>query len=89
MFDKYQNEGIKECCEAMFDGVPVSDVNHGKKVNAGLDVINTLCAYYGVTAPMFIDFRESVSHIIPTNCQIINLIKNESDKALRVEVDPS
>lgn len=86
MFSKQINGGIEECCEALIDGVPFSDANHASKVNAGLDIINTLCGYYGVTAPIYIDFRESVTKIIDTNSQVINLIKNESDKTLRVEV---
>ena len=61
-------------------------MGHAGKVNAGLDIINSLCEYYEVTAPIFIDFRESVSKIIPTASQIVNLIKNEPDKTLRVEV---
>lgn len=87
MFNLQVNGGIDETCDAMIDGVPYSDLNHGKKINAGLDCINTLCEFYGVTAPVFIDFRESVSEIIETRSQIINLIKNKPDKKLRVEVE--
>lgn len=87
MFNEQVNQGIDECCDAMVDGVPFSDVNHGKKINAGLDVINTLCSYYGVTAPIFIDFAESVSELIETNSQIISLVKPETfvklDKVLQ------
>lgn len=87
MFEVQVNGGIAETCEALVNGVPFSDANHAGKVNAGIDCINALCAYYGVTAPIFIDFRESVTKIIDTDSQVINLIKNESDKALRVEVE--
>jgi exonuclease SbcC len=87
MFNQQVNGGIDETCEALVDGVPFSDANHAGKVNAGIDCINALCAYYGVTAPIFIDFRESVTKIIETDSQVINLIKNEADKTLRVEVE--
>ncbi len=87
MFNQQVNGGIDECCDALVDGVPFVDANHAGKVNAGIDCINALCAYYEVTAPIFIDFRESVTKIIDTNSQVINLIKNESDKALRVELE--
>ncbi len=87
MFNVQVNGGIDPCCDALVNGVPFSDANHAGKVNAGIDCINALCAYYGVTAPIFIDFRESVTKIIDTDSQVINLIKNESDKALRVEVE--
>jgi exonuclease SbcC len=87
MFNLQVNGGVDECCEAMVDGVPIADVNHGKKINAGLDIINTLCAYYGVTAPIFVDFSESVSELIETSSQVIRLVKPETfvklDKVLQ------
>lgn len=86
LFDDQINGGVKEMCEAMVDGVTWSDVNHAGKVNAGLDCINVLASQYGSTAPIFIDFRESVSRIIETESQVINLFKSELDKVLRVEV---
>jgi exonuclease SbcC len=91
LFDQQLNGNIVEICQALVNTngvyVPFDDANHAGKVNAGLDIINSLCEYYEVTAPMFIDFRESVTKIIDTDSQVINLIKNESDKALRVEVE--
>lgn len=87
LFETQINGGISECCEAMVDGVGWPDVNHAGKVNGGLDIINVLAAHYGCVAPIFIDFRESVSRIIETGSQVINLIKSEADKVLRVEVD--
>ena len=48
-------------------------------MNAGLDIINTLCKFYGVCAPIFIDNRESVNDIIETESQIINLVVNKDN----------
>ena len=87
LFETQINGGISECCEAMVDGVGWPDVNHAGKVNGGIDCINILSKHYQCTAPIFIDFRESVSRIIETGSQVINLIKSEPDKVLRVEVD--
>jgi exonuclease SbcC len=90
MFDVQINGGVVECCETLINTngswVPWADANHAGKTNAGIDIINTLCKHYGVSAPIFIDFRESVSKIIDTESQVINLIKSEPDKKLRVEV---
>lgn len=86
LFETQINGGISECCEAMVDGVGWPDVNHAGKVNGGLDIINVLAGHYGCVAPIFVDFRESVSRIIDTGSQVINLIKSEPDKVLRVEV---
>lgn len=74
MFDTQINGGEVESCEALIDGVPFSDANTASKINAGLDIINTLCDYYQVTAPIFIDNRESVVELIETESQVINLI---------------
>lgn len=91
LFEIQINGGLKECCEALVNTngswVPFADANHAGKVNAGLDVINALAEFYGCTAPIFIDFRESVTEILPTKSQVINLYKNEADKVLRVEVE--
>lgn len=87
LFKTNINGGIEEMCEAMVDGVEFnSNLNHAARVNAGLDIINVLADHYGCTAPIFIDFRESVSRIIETKSQVINLVKSEVDKTLRVEV---
>jgi len=87
LFKTNINGGIEEICEALVGGVAFStNLNHAARVNAGLDIINVLSAHYGCTAPIFIDFRESVSRIIETESQVINLIKSEPDKTLRVEV---
>lgn len=68
-----------ETCIPLIDGVPYGSANTASKMNAGLDIINTLCKFYGVCAPIFIDNRESVNNIIPTESQIINLVVNHDN----------
>lgn len=85
MFETQINGGEAECCETLINGVPFSDANTASKVNAGLDIINTLCEFYDVNAPIFIDNRESVVKLTETESQVINLIVSEKDKTLRVE----
>lgn len=85
LFNSQVNGGIEETCEALIDGVPFSNANTASQINAGLDIINTLCSHYGVQAPIFIDNRESVNQLIETNSQVINLIVSK-DKNLKVEV---
>lgn len=84
MFETQINGGEVECCIATINGVPFSDANTASKINAGLDIINTLCDYYQVSAPVFIDNRESIVSLIPTESQIINLVVSKEDKQLRV-----
>lgn len=84
MFDTQINGGENECCEATINGVPYSDANTASKINAGIDVINTLTEFYNVSAPIFIDNRESIVNVLPTHSQLINLVVSASDKKLRV-----
>lgn len=87
MFDPQINEGIKETCVTLVSGVPFPDANHAGKINAGMDIINTLSNHFGVTAPVFIDERESVVNLIETDAQVINLIVDKSYQALTLKTD--
>lgn len=69
-----------ETCIPLVKGVPYGSANTAGQVNAGLDIINTLCRHYGICAPIFIDGRESVNEIIPTESQIINLVVTKDNK---------
>lgn len=84
MFEAQINGGEKETCEATINGVPFSDANTASKINAGVDIINTLCDYYKVNAPLFLDNRESVVNLVETKSQVINLIVSGEDKNLRI-----
>jgi DNA repair exonuclease SbcCD ATPase subunit len=84
MFEEQLNGGLKETCVAMVNGVPYTDINTASKINAGIDIINTLSDFYGVTAPVIIDNRESITEIIPTNSQIISLIVSADAPKLTV-----
>lgn len=79
-----KNGGEKVTCYCMVNGVPYADVNACGKVNAGLDIINAICATKGISTPIFIDNRESFNQIIPTISQIVNL-KVSNDKSLTIK----
>ena len=84
MFNTLLNGAIEEACEAMVGGVPYSsNLNSAAKINAGIDIINVLSKHYDITAPVFIDNREGVNKIIPTDSQVINL-KVTQDKVLTI-----
>lgn len=84
LFDIQINGGIKETCEAMVNGVPFGNVNTASRTNAGIDIINTLCKFYKVTAPVIIDNKESVTKIIATDSQRICLEVSPNDNFLRI-----
>lgn len=86
MFKNQINGGLEERCEPCINGVPYSsNLNSAAKINAGLDIINTLCNHYNINAPIFIDNRESTNKIIDVDSQVINLIVSK-DKKMKVEV---
>lgn len=89
LFDTQINGGIKDTCVMQVNSngsyVDFWSANDAAKMQAGLDVIAALSDLYGVSAPVFLDNRESVTAIPEINSQVINLFVSESDKELRVE----
>lgn len=79
MFKPLINGGEVETCEATVNGVPYSDLNAAMKLNAGLDIINTICRSHGITAPVVIDNSEGVLDITPTQSQQIRLYVADTD----------
>jgi hypothetical protein len=84
LFEEQINGGLKETCEVTYDGIPYQNLNNGMRINIGLDVINALSRFYGVSVPVWVDNAESVTSLINTNGQIIRLVVSEQDKALRI-----
>lgn len=87
LFDIQKNGAMRECCDALVNGVPYDDVNNAHRVLAGLDIINTFSKFYNVITPIFIDNRESINsinNILEMNPQVISLIVT-LDKNLRIE----
>ena len=80
LFDKTFEGNTYETCVPLVGGVPFGAANTAGQVNAGLDIINTLCRFHGICAPIFIDNRESVNNLIPTESQIINLVVTTDNK---------
>lgn len=85
MFEQQVNGEEVETCEATVDGVPYSDLNHASKINAGLDIINAICKYEDMSAPIFIDNAESVTDFLPTQSQMIKLTVSSNVKGIYIE----
>lgn len=80
-----KNGGEKITCICMVNGVPyATNLNTAARVNAGLDIINALCMAKGISAPIFIDNRESINELLPTFSQVINLCVSQ-DQQLTVK----
>lgn len=78
--DEQLNGGEKVTCVCTIEGTPYPDLNNAKKINAGLDIINAICKNKGLAAPIFIDNRESINHLLPTISQVINLCVSKDPK---------
>lgn len=78
MFEPMVNGGEKPACDTMVDGVPFNNLNSAMKINAGIDIINTLCRHYEFRAPIFIDNRETVNILEQSESQIVNLVVTKS-----------
>ena len=90
LFTEQINGGIKEDCEVMIPGpnnqlVPYGFANNAARINAGLEIINTLSDAFEATLPVFIDNAESVTKLIDSKAQLIRLVVSENDKKLRME----
>lgn len=86
LFSEQINGGLKETCECTVNGVPLSSLNNGHRIIAGLDIIQSLSNLYEVSCPVFIDNSEAVNEVnFPEmNAQMIHLAVTD-DKVLKVE----
>ena len=74
MFRQNINGNREPYCECYVNNTAYHDgLNSAMKINAGLDIINTLCRIYKCNAPITIDNSESVNDILPTESQQIRL----------------
>lgn len=80
MYETQINGGEIETCEAVANGVPFSSQNNAMRINMGLDIINAICRYHDVSAPIFVDNAESVNTLLPTDSQMIRLVVSNDPK---------
>lgn len=86
LFEDQINGGLKETCECTVNGVPLSSLNNGHRIIAGLDIIQSLSNLYEVSCPVFIDNSEAINEVnFPEmNAQMIHLAVTK-DKELKIE----
>ena len=84
LFDYTQDGNEFECCTVLVGGVPYGTANSAGKVNAGLDIIRSLCKFNNITAPIFCDGSESVNDYIAMDSQMI-FLKVTTDKELIIK----
>ncbi|KAA6303175.1 MAG: hypothetical protein EZS26_000778 [Candidatus Ordinivivax streblomastigis] len=81
MFSQQINGGEKPDCILLGpEGAKFMDTNSAGKIAMGLDIINTLCEFNGVYAPIFVDNAEGINKIIPVTSQLIKLVVTTDKK---------
>ena len=84
LFDYTQDGNEFECCTCIVGGASYGTANLASKVNAGLDIIRSLCKFNNVTAPIFCDGSESVNNYIEMDSQMI-FLKVTTDNQLIIK----
>jgi hypothetical protein len=84
MFNQLVNQTYEDCCILLSNGVEWSDLNTASKINSGLEVIKVLSEFYEVSAPIFLDSKESVSSLLPIDSQLITLSVDEKCETITI-----
>lgn len=85
LFREFQTGGIENICEAEYRGTLYGSCSNGEKINMGLDIINGLQKIYGVTAPIFIDNSEAVSHwLVDSKSQLVKMFVDPEVEVLEI-----
>lgn len=82
LFDTLKNGGIVETCEATLHGVPFRNLSNSERINAGIDIINTLQEIFGANLPLIIDNAECINSFVKTDSQTIKLYVKETGTKL-------
>ena len=84
MFKQMINGNKESYCECYVDGIAYHDgLNTAKKLNAGLDICNTLCKIYDFCAPIIIDNAESNLNILNTESQQIRFYVADTELIIK------
>ena len=87
LFEKQiTNDAIIECCNVLVPNeksmVPYKMANNASRINAGIEIIDTLSEHFNIRMPIFVDNAESVTKITATDNQLIRLVVDEDYKTL-------
>ena len=86
LFERQVNGGINPSCEATVHGQGYNEgLGTSERLNAGLDIINTLSRVLGISVPLWIDNAEGVTDYEPVDTQVFRLYVSAADEKLRVE----
>lgn len=91
LFKEQINGGLQEDCMVLCKCesglVPYDAANNASRINAGIEIIETLANHWNVALPVIVDNAESVVNLYPADMQVIRLVVSRADGSLRVERD--
>lgn len=92
LFEKQiTNDVVVECCNVLVPKgngesmVHFDNANNAARINAGIEIIDTLSEHFGIRMPIFVDNAESITRITSTDNQLIRLVVDEDYKTLTME----
>lgn len=87
LYEMQANGNYKPCCKATIDGISYQGLNTAKKIYAGIELNKLFAKSYDISAPLWVDNRESIFEIPPIDSQIIFLKADETKPTLTVETE--
>jgi hypothetical protein len=84
LFDIQINEGIRDDCTAMINGVEYKDASHSEQIRAQMDIIHAMQKSANIYCPVFVDNAEACTTFRNLDAQVIRLFVSEKDKTIRI-----
>lgn len=82
LFDYTQAGDRYETCIPLVGGAHYDTANTASRINAGIELHNALAQHLGLTAPLIVDNRESVTELTAHSGQVISLMVDPTAKEL-------
>ncbi len=82
LFDYTQAGDRYETCIPLIGDAHYDTANTASRINAGIELHNTIAQHLGLTAPLIVDNRESVTELTAHSGQVISLMVDPTAKEL-------
>ena len=84
LFDYTQAGDRYETCIPLIGDAHYDTANTASRINAGIELHNALAQHLGLTAPLIVDNRESVTELTAHSGQVISLMVDPTAKELTI-----
>lgn len=80
MFEEKLNGNTAPCCKCYIGVTEYKDGSHAERINAGLQMIDTMAKYNDKFVPCFVDDAEGINTVFKTTAQQIRMIVTMEDE---------